>query len=63
MRDKKYHKNNLEFSFYRSSVGQWDGAFALFAYEGLVDMRDDPATRNSGFDQGIQLFVSADSKL
>ena len=63
MRDKKHDENNLEFVLHRSSVGQWDGAFALFAYEGLVDMRDDPATGNSGFDQGIQLFVSADSKL
>jgi len=44
-------------------LGRGDGALALLADEGLVDVRDDTTTRNSGLDQGVQLLVSTDGQL
>jgi len=44
-------------------LGRGDGALALLADEGLVDVGDDTTTRNSSLDQGVQLLVSTDGQL
>ena len=39
-------------------LGRGDGALALLADEGLVNVWDDSTSGNGGLDQGVQLLVS-----
>jgi len=46
-----------------SLLGRGEGALALLADEGLVDVGDDTTARDGGLDQRVQLLVTADGQL